>query len=335
MADAESAGDDVGRVDGPACSRDRIEHCAGLVATLHVLLVFVGVLIGPVAARSEARASSHTLFRCDTHHASFREFARSDGSIDFYHGLGWLAGGGAISLATETSRHWSDENGFDSGIRSELRLDSVDARRDAASASDILVVLSAGVLPAAAMTSEFVRTHDCVETWDMFGDAFESVSLAVFASEAIKVVSGRQRPYGGRCGDAPAWDADCRDDDRNRAFVSGHATLAAAGAGISCRFALEREAFGPSATARIAPCALGIAGALAAGALRLSSDNHWASDVLVGFGVGAFVGYFDTWGPLEWLRVEKRDAGGKLAASGRVLPFAREGRIGAQWTMIY
>ena len=117
--------------------------------------------------------------------------------------------------------------------------------------------------------------------------------------------------------------------------MSGHATLAAAGAGISCRFALERQAFGPTPTARIAPCALGIAAALTAGTLRIASDRHWGSDVLVGFGVGALIGYFDTWGPFEWLKLEKRDAGGKLEASGRVLPFAREGRLGAQWTMVY
>lgn len=297
--------------------------------------LLAGILIAPIVARSETRPASRGLVRCEARHSSLRELARSDGSINFYHGLGWLAGGGALSLAAEPSRRWTRENGFDTGIQPGLRLDSVDARRDAALASDVFVALSAGLLPAAAVASEFVRTHDCVETWDMFGDAFESVALAVFVSESIKVASGRERPYGRRCNGSPPPDASCDDDDRNLSFVSGHATLAAAGAGISCRFALERRAFGPSATARIAPCALGVAGALAAGTLRIASDNHWASDVLVGFGVGAFVGYFDTWGPLEWLRLEKRDASGKLEASGRVLPFAAEGRVGAQWTMIY
>ena len=197
------------------------------------------------------------------------------------------------------------------------------------------MALSVGVLPMAAMGAQYFRTHDCVETWDMFGDAFESISLALFVTEAIKVASGRERPFGDRCGDAPPRDARCGGGDRNLSFVGGHSTLAAAGAGISCRFALERKAFGPSPAARIAPCALGIAAALTAGTLRIAADRHWGSDVLVGFGIGALAGYFDTWGPFDWLRLEKRDAGGKLEASGRVLPFAREGRLGAQWTMVY
>lgn len=304
----------------------------GLLATLFVLLLLV-----PVVAGAEDRGSrpSRGFFRCDTRHASVRDFARSDASIDVYHGLGWLAGGAAISLGTEPSRRWTDENGFDSGIQSGIRLDGADARRDADSASDFLVALSIGVLPAAAIGTQFARTHDCVETWDMFGDAFESFSLALFASEAIKVATGRERPFGDRCAGQSPPDARCGDDDRNLSFVSGHATLAAAGAGVSCRFALDRQAFGPGPAARIAPCAVGILSALTAGTLRLSADRHWATDVLVGFGVGALVGGFDLPGPLEWLRVEKRDASGRVEASGLLLPMAREGRLGAQWAMVY
>ncbi len=297
---------------------------------------FAVALLAPGAAGAEGRGpASRSFFRCDTKHASSREFARSDASIDVYNGIGWLAGGGTLALATHPSRQWTRENGFDSGIQSGLRLDSAEARRDADSASDFFVSLAVGVIPTAAIGTEFVRTHDCVETWDMFGDFFESLSLTLFVTEAIKVVSGRERPFGDRCGSSPARDSNCSGDDRNLSFVSGHASLAAAGAGISCRFALERQAFGPSPTARIAPCALGIAAALTAGTLRIASDRHWGSDVLVGFGVGALIGYFDAWGPFEWLKLEKRNADGKLEASGRVLPFAREGRLGAQWTMVY
>lgn len=302
--------------------------------------LLVGLVCGLALASNTAHAkssgsSSRSAFRCDTRHASFREFARSDASVNVYHGLTWIGGTAAISYGTRPSRRWTGENAFDDGIRSGLRADSMDARRDADTASDFLMGLSVGLIPMAAIGSEFFRTHDCVETWDMFGDAFESMSLALFVSEAIKVAAGRERPFGQRCGSSPPGDANCSADDRNQAFVSGHATLAAAGAGISCRFALERQAFGPSSTARIAPCALGIAAAVAAGTLRVTADRHWGTDVLVGFGVGALVGYFDTWGPFEWLRMEKRDASGRIQASGRVLPLAREGHLGAQWTMAY
>ncbi len=280
-------------------------------------------------------AEDQGFFRCDRRHASLRELARSDASLDVYHGLGWLAGGAALSFGAEPSRRWTAENAFDSGIRSGLRLDSVGARRDADTASDVFLAFGIGVLPAAAIGTSFARTHDCVETWDLVGEAFESFSLALFVSEAIKLASGRERPFGDRCADGPPRDASCRDDDRNLSFPSGHATLAAAGAGLTCRFALGREAFGPGRAARAVPCALGIASALVAGTLRVSADRHWATDVLVGFGAGAVIGAFDVPGPLEWLRVERRDANGRLESSGLVLPLAREGRLGVQWTMVY
>ena len=287
------------------------------------------------AAAGAGATSRDGFFRCDTRHDDLRDFARSDASLDVAHGFVWLAGGAAISFGSDPDRHWTRENAFDDGVQSGFRLDSSDARRDADSASDFFAALSVGILPAAAIGARFARTHDCIETWDMFGDAFESIGLALFVSEAIKVAAGRERPFGDRCADQPPSDANCNRSDRNLSFVSGHATLAAAGAGISCRFALERQAFGPSATARVAPCALGILSALTAGSLRLASDRHWATDVLVGFGVGALVGSFDLPGPLEWLRLEKRDASGRLDASGMLLPLAREGRLGAQWTMVY
>lgn len=318
----------MGPLHGPIALGFRIR----LVAALVGLFVLVSLDAGAEAPREGSARGS---FRCETRTESLRDLARSDGSLDFYHGLGWIAGSAALSFGAEPSRRWTDENGFDSGIQSGLRLDALGARRDADTASDWLVAFSVGVLPVAAIGTELARTRDCVESWDMFGEAFESFSLALFVSEAIKVASGRERPFGDRCAGDPPRDARCRDDDRNLSFPSGHATLAAAGAGISCRFALEREAFGPGPAARIVPCALGIASALTAGTLRISADRHWATDVLVGFGVGALIGAFDPWGPLDWLRVEKRDANGRLEAQGFVLPLAREGRLGAQWTMVY
>ncbi len=307
-----------------------------LFTGVFAVLLIIGSPLVPGAAQAEARGpSSRSFFRCDTKHASFRDFARSDASIDVYHGLTWLAGGAGLSLGTNPSRRWTHENGFDAGIQSGLRLDSIDARRDANLASDFAVAISIGLIPTVAIGAEFSRTHDCVETWDMVGDLFESVSLAVFVSEVIKVASGRERPLGDHCRESSSPDGNCRDDDRNLSFVSGHATIAAAGAAISCRFARERQAFGSSPTARIAPCAVGLATAFTAGALRILSDRHWSTDVLVGFGLGVVIGHFDSAGPLEWLRLDKRDASGKVEASGLILPFAREGRFGAQWTMVY
>ncbi|MEZ4331474.1 MAG: phosphatase PAP2 family protein [Myxococcota bacterium] len=272
---------------------------------------------------------------CKRRHASRAAFLRSAGSFDVYNGLFWAGAGAAIHFGTDPSRRWTHENGFDAGIRSGLRLDRFGARRDADAASDVFLALSVGGLPLAAMGSELARTGDCIEVWDMVGQAFEATTLALFVTESIKVAAGRERPFGRRCGvDAPR-DARCGGDDRNLSFVSGHATLAAAGAGVTCRFALEREAFGSSRAARVAPCVLGAASAFLAGTLRVASDRHWGSDVLVGFGVGALVGSLDVWGPFDWLRFEKRDGGGRIEATGLVLPFAQGGAVGARLAVVY
>ena len=314
--------------------------------TTGVALALIAALlsIAGTPSRAEAQAAgaggdpgggSRPFFRCDRRPESGAGFWRSDAAIDVYHGLIWLGGGAALSLGTDPSRRWTHENGFDSGIQNGLRIDSMDARRDADSSSDFFLALSIGILPTAAIGVDFARDHDCGEALEMFGEAFEATSLALFVSEAIKVASGRERPFGDRCAQGPPGDANCGDADRNLSFVSGHATLAAAGAGVSCRFALERRAFGSSPFARIAPCALGAASAFVSGTLRVASDRHWGTDVLVGFGVGALIGAFDPWGPLEWLRYERRDASGDVTARGMWLPYAREGAVGAQWTLVY
>lgn len=289
-----------------------------------------------VAAVGAARADeAPPAFACRRRHESRAAFLRSSGSFDVYNGLFWAGAGAAIHFGTDPSRRWTHENDFDAGIRSGLRLDAVGARRDADAASDVFLALSVGGLPIAAMGTELARTGDCIEVWDMLGQAFEATSLALFVTESIKVAAGRERPFGRDCGiDAPR-DARCGGDDRNLSFVSGHATLAAAGAGVTCRFALEREAFGSSRAARIAPCVLGAASAFLAGTLRVASDRHWGSDVLVGFGVGALVGSLDVLGPFDWLRFERRGRSGRIEATGVVLPFAQDGAVGARLAIVY
>jgi hypothetical protein len=301
-----------------------------------VLVCVIGRIVAPQIALADESPSgkSNSGFSCARGYEGFTELAQSEASFDLYHGLAYLGASAAIDFGSTPKRHWSRKNDFDTGIRDGLRLGSSGSREDANLASDFTLAFSVAILPAATIGAQFSKTHDCIETWDMVTDAFESIGLSVFVTQVIKLAAGRDRPYTEECDGSPPDDAKCGKDDRHLSFYSGHASLAAAGAGLTCSYAIKREAWGTSRTAKAAPCALGAAAALTTGALRIASDKHWGSDVLMGFAVGAVIGYFDTWGPLDLLKFDTRDSAGKGVA-GIVMPEALEGRLGARLIMVF
>ncbi len=297
-----------------------------------LLLAVLAAVTDATPARAEPDEDRSSFFSCRRQYASVGEAARSKGSIDFYHGLAYFGGAGGIRLWGSPSRRFTGRNEFDKELRGELSFSSTDARKDADLASDLTLAFTAGLLPAATIGASWLRTGDCVEAWEMFGQTVESFGLTVFLTEAVKLAAGRDRPYTERCGGPgrPPSDASCGSGDRHRSFWSGHASLAAAGAGVSCSFAIRRDAWGHSGAARATPCLLGGALALTTGVLRISADRHWGTDVLTGFAVGGVVGYFDMAGPLDLLRFETRDSAGRVSARGVVLPGVVEGRPGLQ-----
>jgi membrane-associated phospholipid phosphatase len=265
-----------------------------------------------------------------------RREKRFDAALNAANGLVYLGSAVAVEYGASPERRSSGTNGFDDGIREGLRGGSLKLREDVATASDATLALGIAVLPFASIGAQYFRTHDCLETWDMTADWIESFGLTLFLTQASKMVIGRERPYAQDCGRAnPPRDAECSSEDRFLSFPSGHAAQAAAGAGLTCAFSLQRHAWGSSRSARYTPCALGVTTAVATGVLRITSDRHWATDVLTGFAIGGIVGYFDTWGPFDLLRFRTRDDKGHVSSTGMVLPFSHEGRVGAQLVMVF
>ena len=257
---------------------------------------------------------------------SGQEAFRSEAAGDLYNAALWLGGTAVMQFGVPTDSRWSSRNGLDTGIRDGLRAGSASSREDAATASDVLLGLSAGALPLVSI-GKVISDRDCLEAYDMATDMAESIALTLFITEATKSIAGRDRPFARDCKDSPPRDAKC-DSDRRQSFFSGHSSLAGAGAGLSCAYAIKRNTGGEGSAARIAPCAVGAGLALAPGALRLVADTHWSTDVLVGLAVGASVGYFDTWGPFDLLsfEVESNDLAHDIR--GIVLPYAARGEIG-------
>jgi membrane-associated phospholipid phosphatase len=261
-------------------------------------------------------------------------YFRSDASVDLYNSLLWMGGAAALSFGVHPSSRWSDTNSFDREISDGLRADSASAREDAALASDVLLAFTAGAMPLAAIAQPLFD-GDCEEAYDMATDALESVSLTLFVTEAVKVIAGRDRPFVESCDSNPPRDAECGKRDRFESFFSGHASVAGAGAGVSCAFAIRRQTWGESKTAQVVPCLLGASAAVTTGVLRIVADRHWGTDVLVGLGVGATIGYLDTWGPFDHLRFEMESDDHAWQVRGMVLPYAADGALGARVALTF
>ena len=113
--------------------------------------------------------------------------------------------------------------------------------------------------------------------------ATEAVVLAGATTSVLKVVAGRQRPYVA-AGDADNW-TPFRVGGGHTAFPSGHTTVAFAFAS-----AVTAElATGSTRAAWIGgPLLYGGAGLV--GLARMFDDKHWASDVVLGAGIGTLAG---------------------------------------------
>jgi membrane-associated phospholipid phosphatase len=130
--------------------------------------------------------------------------------------------------------------------------------------------------------------------------AGEAIVLSGIVTGGIKGIAGRARPYAspGRPGDFRLMSGV--HDGARQSFPSGHATAAFAFAG-----ALDRELrLSHPQTARWAGPAL-YAAATLTGLARMHADDHWASDVVMGAGIGLIsarvVARFHADRPAHWL----------------------------------
>jgi membrane-associated phospholipid phosphatase len=114
----------------------------------------------------------------------------------------------------------------------------------------------------------------------------EALVVGELTAVVLKGVVGRQRPHV-RPRDSNGFRLfrGFGRDDRYRSFPSGHATSAfAAAAAVSS----ETSRWWPETRWIIGPVLYG--GAALTGVSRMYNNRHWASDVLVGAGIGTFAG---------------------------------------------
>ncbi len=177
----------------------------------------------------------------------------------------------AVNLTASPAPRWQGGILFDDWARNGLRLSSDAARTHAANASTVLLIAN-GITPllvdAGLLTGLVHRRGDLA--WQMAILDGEALTLNVLLTEATKRLSARVRPSG---------------PGENDSFFSGHASAASAAATLVCLQHLELELFGNKA-ADAATCGAAAVAAVSTGLLRVMSDRHYVSDVIVGTAVG-------------------------------------------------
>ena len=194
--------------------------------------------------------------------------------------LGATAGAVALTLpwAAPDECRWCSAGQFDTWVREQLLLSNPAPAR---TASDVLVL---GVLPVAALANSWfsARAGRAPTTvfWEDTLVIAQAVSLTSLATEATKDITARRRPSAGPTASGAA----------AKSFFSGHTSAA---------FAIAASA-GTVSTMRGYPSAPwvwagGMTLATTVGYLRVAGDAHWATDVLVGAGVGGLIGFAVPW----------------------------------------
>lgn len=178
----------------------------------------------------------------------------------------------AINLTLSPPTRWEGGILFDNWARSNLRLSSESARTNVANVSTVLLVAVAAtpmVVDAGVLTGWVHQRGDLA--WQMFMVDAEALTLTTLVTETTKRLSGRARPSG---------------PGENDSFFSGHTSIATTGATLLCLQHLELGLLENKA-ADATVCGAAATLAFTIGVLRVMADRHWASDVLVGAGIGA------------------------------------------------
>jgi membrane-associated phospholipid phosphatase len=121
---------------------------------------------------------------------------------------------------------------------------------------------------------------------------FEALTLSGLTYVVASHSTGRARPYRQDCA-SPQDDTvtkGCGVPFDNRSFYGGHAAAAFTSAGLTCAHHQHLPLYGGGAVETWA-CVWALTVASATGIFRIVADEHYASDILVGSGVGWFYGY--------------------------------------------
>ncbi len=229
------------------------------------------------------------------------------------------------------SSDWTGPILWDDAVRDALRLEVSGDRETAGTISDLMMVgsLVHNILVDNLIVAWVIHGERKL-AWQMSVMNAEAYAIALSLTSIVKAATARERPLVEECESDPGYSVDCDFLDRNRSFFSGHSSATAVGAGLLCAHHLNVPLYddGPL---DVGTCIMGIGLTMATGAMRIASDNHWATDVtaghLVGFASGFLVptllyyNYYDDDDERTWNR---------QTLGATVLPAVSERQVGVR-----
>jgi membrane-associated phospholipid phosphatase len=200
------------------------------------------------------------------------------------------AGAGTLVLAlrgpSERAR-WQGGILFDGDVRDALRAESKSGRQRARSVGD-LTYFAAPVIPLLIDPLIAWGRGDGKAARNVAWIGLEAFSYSGLLSFASTSISARARPDSAECLARHPDGSGCSADTQS--FWSGHSTITATSAGIVCANHRYMPLWGHP-VADFSACMVAAGSALTTAISRVAADRHYASDVLVGMGVGFGVGY--------------------------------------------
>lgn len=226
-------------------------------------------------------------------------------------GIAALIAGRVLPLP---STHWRGGIGFginlDEGARRALRLRKPASRRWARDGSDIGITINESwPFFDALVVAGWYRDSPHVAVQQALISA-EVVAVTAGVQGLISYAASRERPYGRECGgELNGLTRDCVGRDRYYSFYSGHSSQSFAAAAVNCMHHSYVPLYGGGAADRWA--CVGTFGVAATTALlRVATDVHYASDVLLGALIGTTTGLLLPWA------LHYRHGGVKTAGAG-------------------
>jgi hypothetical protein len=217
---------------------------------------------------------------------------------------------------------------LDEPVRDALRADTADGRNVAGRWSDYFwhVPQYYSVLIDSVYVPLVLDDVNFEVAWQMTMLNWQAIGFAFFLTRVTHATVGRARPSQHRCVDDPTAENRCGSEGPS--FFSGHTSMAATGAGLTCAHHTALPLYG-GGWPDTAICVVMSTAAGVNGFLRIHSDRHWFSDVVVGYVLGWGIGFGVPWLLHYGRKSATAPLGAELLPKGvAIVPLAFEGGAG-------